>query len=65
MSNSRKKPVWNRRKEETSKNHDESSKDEFMYGDSGEFNELVTRVQHRLGVSRDKAKNIIRNSELI
>lgn len=64
MSTTGKYSIWNRRKGEV-KNDDELSEDNFVNGDPIEHEELITKVQKRVGVSRGEAKRIIRNSELI
>lgn len=64
MGTSKRNGFWNRRKGDFNKSDEELSND-YMAGDPGEHNELVERIQHRLGVSREEAGRIVRNSELM
>lgn len=65
MSRSPKKPIWNRRKgEESSEDYEDLEADELL-DDDARKQEMIARIQHRLGVSREKARNIIKNSELL
>lgn len=65
MNRSNKKSIWNRRKGETRKEKDEALEDDELLNDEFREQELIARVQQKFGVSREKARNIIKNSELI
>lgn len=58
------KSVWNRRKGEIKDGDEDLAKDNLI-NDEEEINQVIPRVQQRLGISREEARNIIRNSELM
>lgn len=64
MESSNKKNIWNRRKGEV-KYDNEDWEDDLFLKDEEKMNEMISRIQQRLGVSREEARNIIRNSELL
>lgn len=64
MKSSSKQNIWNRRKGEINNKEEELENDLFL-NDEEKMNEMIPRIQQRLGVSREEARNIIRNSELL
>lgn len=65
MNRSPDKPIWNRRKGEASSEDYEDLEEDELLNDEARKQEMIARVQHRLGVTREKARNIIKNSELL
>lgn len=63
MENSKKQNIWNRRKGDLN-NEEEDWEDDIFLNDEERMNEMIPKIQQRLGVSREEARNIIRNSEL-
>lgn len=63
MNRSSKNNIWNRRKRKV---QDENLEEDGMIHEAdAEDENMILRVQHRLGVSREEARNIIRNADLI
>jgi len=62
MKRLNKKSIRNRRK---SIAEDEEFVDNILTNEKKKMKEIIPRVQHRLGVSREEAKNIIHKLELL
>lgn len=65
MNQSKKKAIWNKRKGEPLNIEKELENEDLTDQDGREMDEMIWQVQQRFGVSREEARNIIRNSELI
>lgn len=64
MASSNKKNIWNRKKRKI-KSEDEIPKDNILMDDEKRMMEMIPRIQHRMGVSREEARNIIRKLDLL
>lgn len=61
MDNLNIKGLWNEKKGRLKQQYAELTNDDLQYTE-GKADELVGRIQQRLGVSREKAREIIRNA---
>lgn len=61
MDNLNIKGLWNEKKGRLKQQYAELTDDDLQYTE-GKADELVGRIQQRLGVSREKAQEIIRNA---